>query len=386
MDREVNYFLSLLNAYLKDEEIKLSEDINYRKLYNLSKAHNLSAIVFCVINRCENKSVVPNEIFTRFQEDFYDAVMRYEIQNGVIEELDRLLKEKDIYHIFFKGAEIKEYYPVPQSRVMGDADVLIKESDRKRVKTLMSENGFEVVNSNGPVYDYDKDGVRLEVHTKIISGKVGSSNAEQCFADAIEHVGNDRLEPEYHFAYLIAHLAHHFWFYGAGIKMILDLAVFQKQFELDYDRAFEKLSEAGLEKFAKTILSVCFKWFEVGRDYGCDTEKTEEFLISFGAFGNINRNNSAVIQRKELEEGKSVSPALTRLRLLFPSYEKLKNIPYISFIEGKPYLTPLAWAYRFYYNLRYRKAFVSDASKDIGSEKSKKEAEQELAYFKEIGL
>ena len=386
MEKEVKYLISLLDAYLKDEGVKLSDDVNYKRLYNRAKAHNLSATVFCVINKSENKEVVPNEAFSRFQNDFYDSVIRYEIQSGIIEELDTLLRSNDVFHVFFKGAEIKEYYPVPQSRVMGDVDLLIREADRDRVKSLLCENGWELINSNGPVYDYDNDGVRLEAHTKIISGKVGSSNAEECFADAADNAENGRLNAEYHFVYLIAHLAHHFWFYGAGIKMILDLAVFQKRFELDYDRVFEKLKSAGLEKFAKTVLSVCYRWFGVGKDFGENTEKTEEVLVSFGAFGNYNRNNSAVIERKELEEGKNLSPLKTKLRLVFPSYEKMKNIPYISFIEGKPYLTPAAWAYRLYYNLRYRKEFVADASKEIGSEKSKKEAEQELAYFKEIGL
>ena len=115
-------------------------------------------------------------------------------------------------------------------------------------------------------------------------------------------------------------------------------------------------------------------------------QKTEEFLTSYGVFGNVNRNNSAVIERKELEEGKNISSFSTRLRLLFPPYEKLKNIPYISFIEDKPYLTPAAWVYRIYYNFRYRGKFVKDAAKDIGSDESKNEARKEMAFFKEIGL
>lgn len=390
MEKETKYLISLCNAYLKGENVVLREDINYRKLYNLSRAHNLSAVVFCVIKNSENFDKVETAVTEKFKKDFLDAVMRYDFQFAAVEEADRILSESGIYHIFFKGAEIKEYYPVPQSRVMGDVDILIKPEDRENAKEVLTKNGFDPVNTNGPVYDYEKNGVKLEVHTKIISGKVGESDAETGYKDAVCHGLNktvsDVLEPNYHFAYLIAHLAHHFWFYGAGIKLILDLAVFQNHFDIDFERVFEILENVSLDKFAKVILSVCYKWFEIGKDFGESTEKTEEFLTAFGVFGNKNRNNSAVIERKELEEGKVASSFSTRLRLLFPSYEKMKNIPYISFIEGKPYLTPAAWAYRFYYNFRYRKDFVKNSTKNIGSDESKKEAEQELAYFKEIGL
>ncbi len=390
MKKEAGYLLELCRAHLKGDAVTLREDIDYKKLFSLSSAHNLSALIFCVINTSENKSVVDGDSYKAFQASFFDAVMRYDIQKRIIDETDRLLSENEIKHIFFKGSEIKEYYSVPQARVMGDIDLLLFEEDREKVKRLLSENGYRVENSNGPVYDYEKEQVKIEAHTKIISGRVGNANAEEVMADAVSHAEFDgyrgTLEPDFHFAYLITHLAHHFWFYGAGIRLVFDLAVFQRRFDISIDRVLKKLGEMGLDEFGKVILSVCKKWFGEGVLFTEDTEKTESFLLSYGVFGNSNRNRSAVIERKELEEGKSTSAFSTRIRLLFPPYSKLKDIPYIRFIEGRPYLTPLAWVYRIFYNLKNRGEFVREATKDIGSDESKKEAEQELAYFKEIGL
>ena len=109
-------------------------------------------------------------------------------------------------------------------------------------------------------------------------------------------------------------------------------------------------------------------------------------MTSFGAFGNVRRTKAAIIERKELEEGKKTSALMTRLRLLFPPYRKLKNIPYIKFIDGRPYLLPYAWIYRIIYNFKHRKQLVKSSTMGIGSDESKSEAENELAYFKEIGL
>lgn len=390
MKKEEKYLIELLKAHLNNQTVRLDEGIDYSRLFTVCKNHNLLAIAFCVIKNADNKSIIPNDIYNQFEDAFYETIIRYDIQNGVQNELNAILNDNKIKHIFFKGAEIKKLYPVPEARAMGDIDVLIAQEDRDRVKDILIGNGFSLENSNGPVYDYRKSNVLIEMHTKIVSGKVGSSNAEKAFLDAINYAKFDgycgALNPDYHFAYLITHIAHHFWFYGAGIKLIFDLAVYQKAVEIDYDSVMNKLQEIGLERFAKVILSVCSKWFSVGVDYNADTRVTERFIASFGAFGNSNRNNSAVIERKELEEGKKSSAFMTRLRLLFPAYSKLKNIPYIKFIEGKPWLTPFAWIYRIIYNLKHKKDFVVDATSKIGDKKTSIQARKELEYFEEIGL
>lgn len=384
------YFIRLLRAYLNGETAALAPEADYALLYRLAKMHNLSPVVFCVLNTAENKETVPPDVLCRFQDDFLAAVMRYEQQSAAAAKLDRLLCDYGICHVFFKGAQLKEAYPVPQARVMGDIDVLITEADRDRVRQILTSAGCELLHDNGPVYDYALDGVKIEMHTKIISGKVGNSTAEDGFADAMEHAVftgcRGVLDPDYHFAYLLAHLAHHFWFYGAGIKLILDLAVFQKTQPIDEAHVLAKMRAVGLEDFAKVILTICYQWFGVGTNYGCDTAKTQQFLIRYGVFGNANRNNAAVVARKQMEQGKSTASLPSRLRLLFPSYQALKNIPYIRFIEGRPYLLPYAWGYRLVYNLKHRRDFVQDTAKGLGSEKTASDARNELAFFEEIGL
>lgn len=390
MKQEYSYLIALCRSYLSSEAATLRTDIDYQRLYQIANSHNLSAIVFCVLNTAHNKEVVAREAFKRFEDDFYEAIIRYDMQQALTERLTTLLSEHSIRHVFFKGAELKEYYPVPQARVMSDVDLLIAPEDRDRVKELLSKNGIRPVHTNGPVYEYTADGFKTEVHTKIISGKVGNSDAEQCFSDAMEYADftgfRGTLQTDYHFAYLITHIAHHFWFYGAGVKLILDLAVMLRTFEVDLDRVLDKLREEGLDTFGKVLLSVCYRWFGNGQDYGLDTEQTEAFLLSFGAFGNVNRSTAAVIERKELEEGKVNSSFASRLRLLFPSYQQVKNIPYIRFIEGRPYLLPYAWLYRIAYNFKYKRDYITHTAKQIGSDETHSKAQRELAYFKEIGL
>lgn len=390
MKKEEKFLIELLGAYLSQQELLLDESVDYSRLFSISKEHKLISIAFCVIKNAPNKNIIPQDVYKAFENGFYETLVRYDFQKNVISNLDKLLCDNKIKHVFFKGSQLKELYPVPEARYMGDIDVLIAPEERDKVKSLLLENGYICRKSNGPVYDYVKDDILIEMHTKIISGKVGASDAEKCFADAFDNAEFDgfcgKLNDSYHFAYLITHIAHHFWFYGAGIKLILDLAIAQKELKVDYDIVFNKLKDAGLFEFAKTILSVCKTWFNVGIGFDINTTKTEEFMVSFGAFGNSRRNMAAVVERKELEEGKKTSNFATRFRLMFPPYSKLKNIPYISFIEGRPWLTPLAWIYRLFYNLKYKREFIKQATTTIGDSKTTKQAQAELRFFEEIGL
>ncbi len=389
MTKEEKLLLSILKAYLDGKTVEFSDHVDYNKLYKLVRSHNLAAVAFSVVKNSD-PSAMPKEILKKLENAFYDTIMLYNRQSYIIDELSELLSDNKIKHIYFKGAEIRDYFPVPEVRAMGDIDILIPLDARDRVKNILTGSGYSLINSNGPVYDYTKNGVIIEVHSKIINGKVGNANAENCFLDAMEngifngYRGN--LSPEYHFAYLLTHIAHHFWFYGAGVKMILDLAVMLQHFDINLNTVFQKMDEIGLAHFSKIILSVCCKWFGYGEEYISETQDTEAFLLDYGAFGNTNRNKASIVKRKELEEGKTPDTVLTRLRLLFPSYNKIKDIPYMKFIEGKPYLLPLGWTYRLYYNLKYRREFVRDINQNLDSDESMFEAQNELKYFKEIGL
>ncbi|MBQ8981529.1 MAG: nucleotidyltransferase family protein [Eubacterium sp.] len=383
-----NYMIKLCRAFLYGENIALDASADYEKLYSISSAHNLSAVLFCVINTAENKADLPQAALKRFENDFYEAVVRYDFQGGIIAEIGALCEREGIRHVFFKGAAIRDLYPTPQARVMGDVDILLDPGSRAQFKKLLTENGFECKNANGNVYEYTKDGLLTEAHTKIISGKIGTHDLETAFENAITHAEFDGargvLDNNYHFAYLIAHTAHHFWFYGAGVKLVLDLAAMLNACDIDLDKVLGYLEPCALQDFAKVMLTVCHKWFGCGKDYGANTAKTEQFLLDYGAFGNINRNKAAVITRKDMESGGKSGG--TRLRLLLPSYEKMRNIPYIPFIDGRPYLLPAAWVWRICYNLRHRRAFVFSATENIGTEETISQAKREFAYFEEIGL
>lgn len=339
-----------------------------------------------MLKDCEG---LPEEVRSSLQDKFYDIIYVGSCQINALNDIREALCGAEIPFILFKGSVLRDYYPVPESRIMSDIDILITQEKRNAAKNALESIGFKCKSVNGTVREYSRQGIKLEVHTRLFS-----EFGENAFDDAFENSVflNDggfekRLDTDYHFAYLIAHIARHFKFYGAGIRMILDLAFFRMKNDVDISKVMDILSKIRLDTFAKEILTLCRKWFGFGEDFDRDVSKTEEYLLSYGAFGGLNENKGAIIARKNLEDGKSISsPFMRKLRLAFPSYSRMKNIDYIKFIEGRPWLTPYAWAYRFFYNFKNRKTFVKKTIKNLDENNIESLAVAELKYFEEIGL
>lgn len=382
MDKEEKLLLNICQCFFDGTPLTVPDDIDWKRFCTLAKNHNLIGICHCVFN--SNQQTVPDKIQSVFLDKFYDLIYLCERQTLAIDDIKACFEREQIPFILFKGAVLREIYPVKESRAMGDIDLLVKEQDRDRAKKALGTIGFICHAPNGAVREYKRDNVNLEVHSRLFV-----EFGDNAFCDAFENASfsgfEGRLDDNYHTAYLIAHIAHHFKFYGAGVKMILDLAFMLKNRKTDADSVLSILRPLNLETFAKEIFSVTFHWFKVGKEYNKSTAKTEEYLLKCGAFGSLNQNTGAVIARRDMEQGKSSTPFATRLRLAFPSYSRMKNIPYIKFIEGRPWLTPYAWCYRFIYNFKNRKEFTKNTLKSI-DDTSSRIADEELKYFEEIGL
>lgn len=381
--------IKLTKAFLSGEAPEINPNVNYDTVFTLAKEHNLASVVYCALTDCRGIFSAPVQSESR--QFFLDYIYLYEQQKSAIEEIREQFPINNVKFIFFKGSAIRELYPVPESRVMGDIDILIQKENRKKVKSLLVSLGYKCTADNGDVWNYKRGCVQLEVHTKMMSWRTGANALpEKTYSLAWEHTlfkGYEGfLENEFAFSFMIAHIAHHFWFYGSGIRQILDLAVMIKKLSLDFKLIESYLCDAGLLEFGKNILGICNKWYSLGLNYDCAAEETEKFICAHGVFGGTNRDRSVVIARKALEEGRSTNSFFVKLSLLFPSYEKMRSIPYIKFIDGRKYLVPWAWIYRIFYNLIYKYDFVKSAISGLSKKETKRLAKKEFELFKEIGL
>ena len=113
------------------------------------------------------------------------------------------------------------------------------------------------------------------------------------------------------------------------------------------------------------------------------TEKT----FRDGTFGLHNEQNEAAHSAKEIRRAEEpywkTTLALT-VKKLFPPYRDMQLIPWYSFVDGRPWLLPVAWVYRWFYTAihKFRK------SRDLLTEPFLKREviERREAYIRRWGL
>lgn len=392
MKKEETLLIELCRSFINGGKAVIPKNIEYDVLFKLAKHHNLLGICHCALNSADGRENAPKDFLKALENSFFDYIFNYQCQSNALEELRELFNSAEIRYVLFKGSCLRELYTVPEARAMGDIDLLIDEANKEKVRLLLTENGYKCTAENGNVLDYVKDNVLLEVHTKIIS-----EFGENAFADTFDNTEFDgytgTLNDSYHLAYMIAHTANHLKYTGAGIRFIIDIAVMLKNKNIDIEKVFNILDKINLTAFGQVLFSVCYEWFGIGKCYSDNTDKVQEYLIEDGVFGSMKDSVRFTVSRlrqcKAFDESgkeKGKSPVLLKLKLAFPPYETLRKASYINFIDGRPWLLPAAWVYRFFYNIKNSREHMLQTVKNIDDEKTIALAKEELEFFEEIGL
>lgn len=355
-----NLIKCFLNSNKYGEKISGQELLS---IYQLSCIHELSPIIYHLI---ETKAVITdieNEKLTGAMKKNYRLALFSAVQQEEsITEIKSAFRENSINVVFFKGAEIRNYYPLSQLRTMGDIDCLIAEKDRIKAHKILLDMGYICKYDTGNVYTYNKNSVQLEVHTKIAESNLGNGfDYDSYFSDAINNTeirdNEPYLEKEYNLCFLIYHIAKHLSSTGAGIRMILDIAVFTKKFEneIDKERLYSMLREAKLYGTACAVFALCDKWFDTDFTEKFEFDKKipdglENYIINGGTFGFETHDTGDIYRRKALNPGNGNTKAPYRIKVLkdffFPSSEYLER--YLPASKKHKWLIPLAWLIRIF--------------------------------------
>lgn len=389
MNREEQLLVSICQSYLNGSALSIDPDTDTKEFYRIAKNHNLIGICHCVLSK-NTELEFDKDTRAQFMDKFFDLVYIYTCQSNILNDIRGCFTKAGIKFIPFKGSVIRDYYPVPESRSMGDIDILIRLSDKDKAKKHLENIGFHLYTSNSNVDEYLRDNMMLEVHTRL-TAEFGEDAFNDAFDNAQFNGFEGKFDDSYHFAYLITHIAGHLRYRSAGIGLILDLAVMLREREIDLNRVFEILDKIKLTAFAKTVISLCFDLFGYGERFVSDTQRLKEYFISNGVFGTMRNDNESTVSRLmefgalEKEKGNSSSFAL-KLKLAFPPYRTLRKAPYIKFLNGHPWLLPLAWCCRFFYNLKHNRTHMLKTVSSINDKKTLTLAKEELEFFEEIGL
>lgn len=390
MTNEKMFLLDVLKSFIQEEKLNFDTELDWNELMRLAQIHSVTGILgyMAMQSPCERTA----QIADMLKKQCFANIAVFAQRTKKADELIAKLNDAGIDHMLFKGYVVRNYYPMPELRSYGDVDILIKPEDRKRSHELMLEQGLEVKVDWEPVYSYHNNFELYELHTEVMEVDVSDkADYRGFFNTAWEHaknVGGHTFEPtpEFHFLYLLTHIAKHIRGSGAGIRMYLDIAAFIKHFgdSVDWRYIDSKLQALKLKEFANVALTISEKCFGVKSPielYEIEEEMFENFLdytMDGGIFGHVGRDSGLITLKRAGDKSRMA----TAMRRAFPSAETIESR--YTYLQGRHWLLPVAWVHRVFKN----RDLLGQRAKEVKSimQTDAAEVEKLKNIYKEIGL
>ena len=352
MNREYEYLLSLLGAFLQGRIPQGGVNADWAQLVRLAQIHNVTGILGYMV--MQNPTICPDEALrAELRKSCLGTIAAFARRGAAFEALTQKLNDAGIPHIVMKGYVLRDCYPVPELRTFGDIDFVIRPEDRAKSHQLMLDLGFQTKNDWEPVYSYLKETEFYEIHTDIMEVDVSDkADYRGYFREMWQHTRlrgglTAEFTPEYHLLYLLTHIAKHIRGPGAGARMYLDIAAFLKRggASLDWPWLWRELETLKLKDFAGVVFTACEEWFGVPRPDGCrdvlreTMEEFTAFTMEAGVFGCYQREEGVnALKRTDENRGKLL------LRRAFPAAKEIQSR--YTYLQKRPWLLPAAWIHR----------------------------------------
>ena len=356
MERESDYLLHLLGAYLREEEPQVWEDVDWAKLVQLTQIHCVTGILGYMTM---SWPICPDEqMKASLRRVCLNTIALFARRAALAEVFSQTLAQHGIDHILMKGFVLREYYPVPELRTFGDIDIVIRPEDREKSDALLRSLGYHPETDWEPVFSYAKDVEYYEIHSEIMEVNVSDkADYRGYFRDPWRYAESDgghryRFQPEFHFLYLLTHIAKHVTGSGAGVRMYLDVAAFLRHFgtALDWNWIQQELEKLRFADFANIVLLVVQEAFGVESSIPLQTVDEEtmgsflEFTMAGGVFGREGRDSGTESLKNQSRGRGKISRVGTVMKRLFPSAKTIESR--YTYLQDKPWLLPAAWVHR----------------------------------------
>ena len=403
MNRAEKVYLRILADFLNDRETVLDEGMSqqdWKTVQKISKIQRTDGILW---KQCRSYlKQIPSGEKTHI--GFQNDVCRSVCFETDLREVDRILSEAGVKYTLMKGAALYPCYSEPRLRTMSDIDIIIRKEDRAASHEAMVREGYSYAIPTEDEYVYERDVVEYELHDTMIPEPLTSNVDYHAYFDKVwDHVRPSEnpsstycpMDESFHFLFLFVHIAKHVLDAGMGFRSYMDLPVMARELghRMNWPWIRKELEKLELLKFAGICETFCERWFEIGFPIeGVPIsdefyEETTKKILGQGVYGHEDSENRTGYTAKAVKRsGKPywiVAMGIT-LRKVFPSYSHMRLIPWYSFINGRPYLLPFAWIYRWIYVLTHKRS----TGREVLTETVEKKAiiQKRQKYYSDWGL
>lgn len=341
---------------------KQSPDWAY--IHEKSVEQNITGLVFDAVSKLPDEYRPCGELFDIWQQEMFDAVAAAIRQYNEFLKMSKKIADIGIKAVVLKGGFMRGLYPVPELRTMGDFDILIQKTDLPAVTKLFKANGYEI---NKAVFGIEAQNENAFWELFYVLEEEFINEPEKNTRDVYEHTlpfGSIYVPgPTLFFAHMVIHTGKHYVEKGAGIRNLLDIALYIKKYagEIDFKRVEEICREQNYSKIYNYILNVLTAQFGMDISF-IDFEKTDtelfmEYTLLNGVFG---RHDNVLLRQMALDERENSHGVV---RLLFPPVKTLETR--YKYLKKFPFLLPVAWIQRVLFGIFVKKVNIGRMFKDI---------------------
>lgn len=378
--------ITLVKSAISKKSYDLPEGFDLSEIFKTARKHGITSMVYYGARICgiDKNCDIMRESF----KNVCTSIIAGEHQDSQVKSVMDAFVKNEIEFMALKGIHLKKLYPRHELRKMGDADILIKQSQYERIRGVMTQLGFTEKLESDHELIWIKAPVVIELHKRLIPSY--NKDYYAYFGDGwklakvkSENGFEYNMTAEDNMVYLFTHFAKHYRDCGIGIRHLVDLWVYKyNNPSLDEEYINKELEKLQLDVFYSNIIKTLGVWFE---DAECDdvSDFITQVIFSSGVYGKAeNRTKSIAI--KERKKGKNVITfmAIKIFKTVFKGYGKMAKI--YPCLNKFPILLPIMWIVHLFeriFNKHKRNYYIK--TQLLTSKKAVDEYAKSLAY---VGL
>ena len=374
--------IALILAAIGGNEPHISGNIDFEQLYNTAKEHQIIPLIYYGLSK--SPKLKDSAELMHFFKDTCMLIAFSEKQKSVISKICGVFEKSDIKYMLLKGCVLKPIYPMPEMRLMSDADILIDTKQYEKIKCIMHELKFVPgCESDHELTWFSENHICVELHKRLIPSY--NKDYYDYFGDGWNQAKLSEhgyvMSPDNNFIYLFTHFAKHYRDSGVGIKYVVDFYVFKNKFPgLNEEYIKKELSKLQLLEFYKNIMYLLDVWFGNAEPTGISDFLTEK-IFGFGTYGLAKEDRLS--EGLKLSKNHNSAMGYKLIKLIFPNCKSLEN--QYPILKKCKYILPVMWVVHWFDVMIFRRGSVryqAKILKNMSSDKIKN-YKSELNY---VGL
>ena len=309
LDKEQIYLLELIKSSLFGKTPEIPEDANWEKIFESAKKQ-------CIVPLLVPS--VPTEYREKWNAIAYQNKAHYMQMIYEQNSLVNLLNYANIPFVILKGTVAAIYYPAPLLRSFGDVDVYVANEHWNSAKKILKDNEYIYLSQDDRTYEFEKNGIGFDFHTRFSCRYYNDIDhiVINGMNNAVEYQMLDNSFPGLpnyeNGLVLLGHIMQHLNDSGIGLRQIIDWMMFVHNNLNDskWNNFFKPLAvEAGLEKLAIAVTSMCIKWLGLSDEItwcnNSNDDLSDQLLLRILSDGNFGHDRAPVenIRKAIKEEG-----------------------------------------------------------------------------------